>query len=320
MDKKTRVLAAMDCKAVDRVPGSFWYHFPDDRKAGAAGVQSHLDLYRRVDSDYVKIMSDPFFTYPGNLSETIKTAADWAKLRPLGRNHPYIREQVEFARQINEELQGECCTFYNVFNPMTALRLSTSEKMLSAHLKENRSAVVQAMQAVAEDLASIAELVITESGCTGAYFSCQNAEKWRYTIEEYRELVTPMDMLVLGHANRFSDYNILHCCGWAGDPNNLEVWQDYPAKAVNWAVYVEKMDLAQGKRFFGGRCVIGGFDNRPGTLLTSGTKQDIQAHTRELVKQAGNVGVIIGADCALGNTTDPKRLAWVLEELKQIQS
>lgn len=88
------------------------------------------------------------------------------------------------------------------------------------------------------------------------------------SVETYRELIGPSDRAVLEHANRFSENNVLHCCGWAGIPNHLEVWQDYPAKAINWACFIEDMDLTQGKAFFGGKCVLGGFDNRPCGVLS----------------------------------------------------
>lgn len=77
----------------------------------------------------------------------------------------------------------------------------------------------------------------------GVYYCVQGGEKDRFTPEEYTKFVTPSDLKVLEHANKFSDCNVLHCCGWAGIPNHLEVWQNYPAKAINWACFVENVDL-----------------------------------------------------------------------------
>ena len=50
--------------------------------------------------------------------------------------------------------------------------------------------------------------------------------------------------------------NILHCCGWSGDKNRVEVWKNYKAAAVNWAVYVEDMDLNVGRDFFNTNCTL----------------------------------------------------------------
>ena len=98
----------------------------------------------------------------------------------------------------------------------------------------------------------------------------------------------------------------------------MEVWQDYPAKAVNWAVYVEKLTLAEGKRFFGGRCVLGGFDNRKTGILYSGSREEIERETERLVEETGRRGVVLGADCTLPSDIDLERMKWVREKLEQL--
>ena len=145
------------------------------------------------------------------------------------------------------------------------------------------------------------------------YYCVQGGEKDRFTPDEYRRYITPSDLKVLEHANRFSGYNVLHCCGWAGIPNNLEVWRDYPAAAVNWACFIENMGLSEGKEFFGGKCVLGGFDNRATGLMYNGTREEIQEFTRELVQKSGSTGVMLGADCTLPATVDVNHIQWVVD-------
>ena len=84
---------------------------------------------------------------------------------------------------------------------------------------------------------------------------------------------------MLDYANSISKYNILHCCGWSGDKNRVEIWKNYKAAAVNWAVYVEDMDLNVGRDFFNTNCVLGGFDNRKNGVLYSGTLDEIKSET-----------------------------------------
>ena len=119
----------------------------------------------------------------------------------------------------------------------------------------------------------------------------------------------------MARANKASANNILHCCGYDSNKNDLSVWKDYDAKAINWAVTIEKLDLAEGKKFFGGKAVIGGFDNRSGKLLHAGTKEEIQAFTEEIIKKSGKVGVIIGADCTVPSDIDLERLQWVKDKV-----
>ena len=44
-----------------------------------------------------KIMCDGYFPYP--VPESVKAPADWKSLKPLGKDHPFIRDQVERAKQ-----------------------------------------------------------------------------------------------------------------------------------------------------------------------------------------------------------------------------
>lgn len=48
MDKRTRVLAAMNGEKVDHVPVGFWFHFGGDEAMGEACVNAHLKYYRLV--------------------------------------------------------------------------------------------------------------------------------------------------------------------------------------------------------------------------------------------------------------------------------
>lgn len=182
-----------------------------------------------------------------------------------------------------------------------------------SHLKANPEAVCHAFEVIGEDIKSLIKGVIEEAGCTGIYYCVQNAEEFRFTAEEYKKIVTPAELAVLEYANTLSDNNILHCCGWAGDKNRIEVWKDYPARAVNWAVYVENLSLKDGKNYFGGRCVLGGFDNRKTGVLYSGSKQAIKDETKRLLEETGTVGVILGGDCTVPSDIDHERFSWVRE-------
>ena len=141
---------------------------------------------------------------------------------------------------------------------------------------------------------------------------------------EYAEMILPGDLYVLEHANRFSSYNILHCCSWAGDRNQLELWKDYPVKCVNWGVYVEQMPLADGRFFFGDKACLGGFESlhREGMthkgLLHNGTETEIREFTRELILTFGKRGLLLGADCTVNSAIDHDRIRWVVETARSI--
>lgn len=319
MDKRERVLACMNHLTVDRPPVGFWFHFSDEQKMGAACVQAHLDYYNHVDVDLAKIMCDGYFDYPNPLSQSVQKASDWYHLKPLGKNHPFLREQVDRAKAVKDGLKDDMCVFYNVFAPFSSIRYGTSDELVMAHLREDPQAVAYALGIIAEDNSTLCELLMTEAGCDGIYYCVQGGEKDRMTGETYRAYITPSDKAVLSHANKFSPYNILHCCGWAGIPNRLENWQDYPAKVINWAVFIEEMDLVRGRAFFGGKTVLGGCDNRKTGVLYTGSKAEVQSFVRKLVSSFDqDTGYMIGADCTLPADIDKKRIQWVIEAVNSL--
>ena len=319
MDKRERVLACMNHLTVDRPPVGFWFHFSDEQKMGAACVQAHLDYYNHVDVDLAKIMCDGYFDYPNPLAQSVQKASDWYHLKPLGKNHPFLREQVDRAKAVKDGLKDDMCVFYNVFAPFSSIRYGTSDELVMAHLREDPQAVAYALGIIAEDNSTLCELLMTEAGCDGIYYCVQGGEKDRMTGETYRAYVTPSDKAVLSHANKFSPYNILHCCGWAGIPNRLENWQDYPAKVINWAVFIEEMDLVRGRAFFGGKTVLGGCDNRKTGVLYTGSKAEVQSFVRKLVSSFDqDTGYMICADCTLPADIDKKRIQGVIEAVNSL--
>ena len=317
MNKRERVLAAMNLQPVDRPPVGFWFHFQAEQGVGEACVQAHLDYYNHIDVDMVKIMCDSYFDYPNPVAKAVKEPKDWYAMKPLGKDSPFIREQVERARAVKAGLKDDMVVIYNVFAPFSLIRFGVGDDLVMDHLRREPEAIAYALDVIAEDCCTLSELLITDAGIDGIYYCVQGGEKNRFTPEEYRRFITPTDKRVLEHANRFSDTNVLHCCGWAGIPNRLENWQDYPAKVINWAVFVENMDLVRGRAFFGGKTVLGGCDNRKGGVLYTGTKQQVQTFVRSLAASFdSDTGYMIGADCTLPGDIGIERIDWVAEALE----
>lgn len=326
MDKRTRVLHALHGESVDHVPVGFWFHFQGDEAVGDANVQAHLKYYRDTDLDFLKVMCDGYFNYP--LDERIVREHAWNEVKPLSDSDPYIQGQVERARKIVESIGSERCVFYNVFHPLSSFRFALEAygqgfDEATQYIKEDPLAVMHALDAIAQTNARLTELLITQAHCDGIYYCVQGGEYDRFTPEEYHRWVRPSDLYVLEHANRYSDSNIIHMCGWAGTRNRLELWRDYPAAAVNWAVFVEGLSLLDGRRFFDGKTCMGGFEThwdnsgRRGVIY-NGSKEEVQRYTRNLILDFGKRGLILGGDCTVDSAIDWDRIRWVVEAARSL--
>lgn len=307
MNKRERVITALKGGTPDRVPAGFWFHFGGDAAAGQGAIDAHIDYFKQCDLDMMKIMCDSYFDYPNPCK--VEKAADWYNIQPMGPEHPFFKEQVERTKAIVDAVGKETLVLYTVFAPFSSIRFGYGEELVMRTMKEDPKAVCHALDVIAEDNKMFVKALFETAGVDGIYYSVQGGEKNRFSIEEYREWITPSDKAVLDYANTLGELNILHCCGWAGDRNNIEDWRDYSAAAVNWAVYVEKMSMKEGRKFFPNvKCVLGGLDNTKDGILYTGTDEEVKAEIVRLCEETGTTGYILGADCSIQSDTPYERI------------
>lgn len=315
MNKRERLEAFFKGQEMDHVPVGLWRHFPASQSHGQAYIDAQMAFYRETDQDFVKISCDGYFGFPNPVLKDIQNPKELYQMKRIGADHPFIAEQIQRGKDIVAALNGEAMCFYTMFCPLSYLRLEVGWDKMMELILDDPDAVKYACDIISQDICSLVKGLI-DSGVDGIFYAVQNAEVNRFTYEEYRNWVTPSDKLVLDFANRLSPHNILHCCGWENVRNRMEVWEDYPSGAVNWAAYIDQLDIPHAKAFFK-RPVWGGFDNKPKGILYRGTKDEIQAETRRLIQQGGKSGFMLGPDCSLPSDIDINHIKWVTEETRR---
>ena len=314
MNRKERVMTVLQGGKPDRTPVCFWHHFGNLEPAET--VKAHLRWLEESGQDILKMMCDEFFVYPLGYADTPEA---YAALKPQGRDSYYVRGQVERATQINEALKGEVVTFYNAFSPYATLKHAIGQDRAMDLMRKHPDAARHLLDIIEEDTVYIIEGILKESGTTGMMLCLQGAEEGLFTDEEYAAFLRRGEEAIVYAADRLSKVNLLHLCGWDGIPDRLDRWKDYPGCIVNWDVDVEHVKLEDGKDFFPGRTLLGGFNNRPGSLLQTGSREEVKAFTKQLIRTAGTQRYIIGADCSLPADIDRQRIRWVLEASSEME-
>lgn len=319
-DKKQLVFDAFDNKKTQRVPVGFWFHFaPDDLfnnrpEVIRKNVEGHFKFYDTFKPDFVKLMSDGYFRYPNPTLAKVEKVEDLLNAKS-GLVDDWIDAQTDLVKELTDHFGREVATFYNIFAPVTVLGFVLEETAsgltLAELIKNYPDALAYVLNVIKQDLARLAFKVITEGKADGIYLSAKNIQDKAVSKELYHKYITPSEQGVLNVANAVSDYNILHICGYEGARNDLSVYKDYEVKVINWAVVVERVSLQEGKKLFGGRAVIGGFDNTTNGVLYKGSKEEVESETKRLLEEAGTTGVILGADCTIPSDTPLERLEWV---------
>ena len=322
MNKRDLLTRAMNNQEVDRVPCGFWHHFilGKDQFIGLQepevlerAYQGHLDYYRLVQPDMMKIMSEGFFGYPPIMNNPLQTEDDLLRIRPVGENHPWVQKQIAHVRRIADQFRDEVMCSYNMFSPLQIIRIKFDFLDLEfdkfVHLAESYpEAFRQAGMAISEDIQALTAGLFHDAGIDGIYYCVQNIQSPMYDDEMYQKIVRPSELPVLELANSLQDQNILHVCGYAHHVNRLDTFKDYQAKVYNWAAHTERISLPEGKAFFKGACVLGGFDNNPGTLIDQGSPEELQAYAKSLIEENGYQGYIMGADCSIPNDIDDRQV------------
>jgi len=288
MNKIERVRTALSGETPDRVPASFWFHFPEAQAHGKEAVLAHLDYYRQADLDFLKIMNE----HPYQVETEIKNPADWRKIKPAPLSSDFYQAQLDEIKMITDELGGECLTTTTIFNPFSSGN-HCSGKRVTEHLKADPDSVNIGLATIAESLAEFASACL-EAGADGIYFSAQGGEADRFEEEVFLEAVKPHDLTVLNAVKDQGELNILHICR---DNIRLHLYSNYPGDAVNWAATAQNnIPLAAGKKLFN-RTILGGLDNRG--VIVDGSHDEIEARVHAILDEFGTKNLILGADCTL---------------------
>lgn len=325
MDRKELMTRYLDGGKLDRVPVSFWYHFVSfhDHHCGLTDptvlprvIAGQKKAYLDMKPDLVKIMSDGFFGHPAMTEGLISTTDDVKRISRCGENHPWIVKQVEYVSEITNFVNGEAFTYYNIFSPLQYIRLKFEEydedmEKFCRLFRSDPEAMEAAGREIAADVSVLIDKLFSETNVDGIYYSVQSLQDKSLGKDFHDKYVRPLDLLILDKILKYTDNIILHICGYGNYTNDLRLYRDYPAKIFNWATHSEHVSLKEGKEILEHNMVLGGFDNSQGSILYSGSYDDLKKYVYELLDSAGTDGVILGADCTISADIDKNRLEYI---------
>lgn len=324
MTKRERFANFLANKPVDRVPVAFFHHFCgkdewfkglESEAAFEKNIEGHRKSRAVFDPDVVKVMNDSLMLMPVDMS-FVQRAPDLRKIQPPAKNSKFMEKTRELTLRVLEiYADSDAPKYVTGFSPLMVLRSglheifhSEKKSRVVEYLEEDAASVTAALDILAETIMALNEMLVQECGADGVYFSVNNQSHF-VPDALYSEYITPSDVKVMAHANTLSCINLLHICGYEGRANNLELFKDYKAAAYNWAVHAEGVSLSEGKKLFGGAPVFGGFEQS--TVIYQGTRKEVEAATDRILDEAGQVGIMLGADCTVPTDIDDHRLEWV---------
>lgn len=319
MTKKERVLNAMNGKPVDRVPVAFYLHFPDQTDNTVSEV---VEWVKNTRTDLALIPTDGF--YPLMSDTPLETMEQWKAFRPYDRNHPFIALQLDRASRIVEKLKDDAAAYICAFTPMAYFRntVGGGQTLVMEYWNQYKDDMLQVFD-VLEEMNFILLDELKKAGMDGIMMSLQHADKWRFSPEDYCKYIEPYDNRMVKFVNENYQNNIGHLCSWETENSNssiyLDLYKDQDMQTVNWGVFQRNsMSMAEGRKFFTkAKAVMGGFDRNTTGILYHGDEKSIKEFTKELIKDTGDTGFIISADCSIKKDTPDEHIRWVVEAAEE---
>ena len=320
MNKKERVIAAINKKPVDYVPCGFSLHFPENENSGKAGVEAHLRFFKEADTDIDKIMNENLVPSPAKGSVFPEGYAPVAEMDLVGT---IIKEQVEFSKEIISKLDGSSFVM-GTLHGICASGLHPIEKSGYAYedarkiqrdsLLKDEVTTLKAFQHITDAMCELAK-GYKEAGCDAVYFASLGGEHDCFTPEEFDHWIKPYDLQIMKAINDAGLYCVLHICKSGID---MERYRDYGkyADVVNWGVYEIPYSLEDGRKLFPDAAIMGGLKNRSGVLV-DGTDEEIAAEVKDVINGFGKTGFILGADCTLATEQDMHKLSVAIKTSRE---
>jgi uroporphyrinogen decarboxylase len=320
--KWERIEAAIGGSAVDRPPFSLWRHFPEHDRDPDLLAQATVDLYRRHDMDFVKVMFrssfgledwgcqfDRFDPTSGAWKCSyfaVQSPQHWAGLSGLSPESGALGEQLRVLRIVRHALGDEAPILATVFAPsMIAERLAGRARFLD-HFRRLPDRVHDALRTVARTVADFGHACL-DWGADGIFYAIETASRRVLDDSEYAIVGTDYDRPALASLHERSKLTLLHL---HGEELMLDHLSQYPAHVLNWYDRRSGPSLADARRRTD-KCLAGGIDHE--RTLARGTPVEIKAEVHDAVAQLQGRGLIVAPGCGVPITTPDANLRAVSE-------
>jgi uroporphyrinogen decarboxylase len=292
INKRDAVLRMLDPNVrQDYIPAGFFIHFDQDSKWGQAAINKHLEFFHKTDMDIVKIQYENIFPV---LNE-IKKPSDWKKMPRYGKD--FYAKQLEVVEGLVKEMRNEAIVIVTLYSPFMCAGHTTSDDMITEHLKQDPESVIAGMEIITESLTFFARECI-KLGADGFLACTQGAESHRFGNQDvFNKYIKPYDLALFNEVHDYCNFNILHICDYWGDYNDLAAFSEYPGHVVNCSQKLGS-EIIETEKFFDmfDRPFMGGINKRG--IIVDGSQQEIEAKVKEVLDNAPGK-FMLGASCTL---------------------
>lgn len=325
MTKKERIEAAVHGRELDRIPFSFWSHFPGVDMDPVKNAEHTCAMYKTYDIDIIKTMSNGMYSvedygvsvdysaiaWGGAAAVTrspVRQPQDWEKIQPLSVNQGALARELAYLDALLKETNHQVPVVFTVFSPLTTAAKLCPEFL--AHIQNGwDKEVKQALGVITETTCHLVQRVI-EMGADGIFFATQQASYKKMSDDMYKKYGVPYDTAVLSASRGWC--NVIHA---HGEDTMFPVLRKYPAQIYNWHAFESLPEPGEGE-VLSGKCVMTGIDRRH---ITAGQKNGIEHTLYETIRQTKGRHLILSPGCVIRYPLDPAMLSFVRRAKEEIE-
>ncbi len=297
MNKRDLMLSlTTSASAPPYVPAAFFLHFGTAYREGRAAIDRHLAYFRHTGMDFVKVQYEHAFPH----RPEIRRPEDWRKMPCYGTD--FYAAPLAVVEGLVKAVKREALVLVTLSSPFMSAGHTTSDALITEHLRTNPEAVRVGLEAITTSLVSFVRGCI-RLGVDGFYASTQGGEAHRFAGKDiFESYVKPYDLVLMEEINAACAFNILHICDYCGSYDDLSPFLDYPGDVVNCSLKLgDAVVTPREAATFFERPYMGGMD-RHGVIAT-GDPAAIRARVSDLLS-VSPTRFILGADCTVPNDTD----------------
>lgn len=306
MNSFERIRALLNNEEVDRLPYSFWTHFPGIDLIPEMQAETTYQFAKEFDVDFIKHMPNGLYMAEawsckcsygeiekGGVAKVekyaIQKADDWLNLNILEPTFSSLGRELEAIDLLVKKVDGTKPILCTIFSPLTMAEKITEDIGYYLHHHPNELKI---------GLAIITETIIhftkeaLRRGCDGVFFANQMASSQMITNEHYKEFGVPFDLKVLEAIEEESWFNVMHL---HGEEVLFDAVKDYPVQAINWHLWdsdpsIEKFLKESNK------VIVGGLKRG---CITSGSIEEISQQIEKICRETDYSRIIFSPDCVI---------------------
>lgn len=295
----------------DRIPFSFWRHFPVDDQTPEGLANAVIDYQKCYDFDFVKVTPSSSFciydwgvrdVWRGNpegtreyLEPLIQSVEDYEKIKVLDPTQGKLNDQLNCLSLIRETLPESTPFIQTVFSPLAQFKNLVGKTNLGYFIRQFPNETLSLLTIISETTIQFID-ECKKRKIDGIFYAVQQATYNLLSEPEYLKFGKSFDLKILNPSNDLW-LNVLHI---HGTKIMFDLLRDYPCQIVNWHDRETSPSLKEA-RSLTDKVLCGGLSQISSMVL--GNKNLITNEIIDAIQQTESIKFILSTGCVLFLTT-----------------